>query len=282
MNKIFQQLFCIYNAGTSHFLGSIISAVAGPLVGGLISKKGQEDANEETAASTAQQMAFNQAEAEKQRLWAQGQAEITRNYNAHEAAKNREFQYAMSATAHQRAMKDLKAAGLNPILAARNPAASGGGSAASASTPSGSTATGSSYTAQNVMSGALSSGLSIARAMAEIENMRDSNANIRAQNAQINAQTRLLQEQGTMTMTQQETEVRRQRKIDREIDNLEKQGKNLSVEEKQRLADLKLKRSYIPGREAEASIDDSVYGQVLRYLMRLNPFGSTAKGLIPK
>jgi len=58
---------------------------------------------------------------------------VSSAFNAWQASKNRDFQERMSNTAHQREVKDLRAAGLNPILSA-----SKGGPGAS--TPSGSSA----------------------------------------------------------------------------------------------------------------------------------------------
>lgn len=78
--------------------------------------------------------------AEDQRRWSSEEAAIARNFNAVEAAKNRRWQESMSNTAHQREVKDLLAAGLNPILSANggNGASVTSGATASATAPTGS------------------------------------------------------------------------------------------------------------------------------------------------
>ncbi len=106
-------------------LGSVISAGAG-LAGGLLSKSGAAKRNEAQIASAREQM---------------------------------EFQKMMSDTAHQREVKDLRAAGLNPILSAT------GGSGAS--TPGGAQAQ-----IQDELTPAVSTALQSAQIEAALKNVR--------------------------------------------------------------------------------------------------------------
>lgn len=94
--------------------------------------QGQESAVQQryNSQSMLKQMGYNTLQAIMQGIYNHIENTTAMNYNSAEAMANREWQEKMSSTAYQRAVEDMKKAGLNPILAFANGGASTPGGSA--------------------------------------------------------------------------------------------------------------------------------------------------------
>lgn len=165
---------------------------------------------------------------------------VTGMFSKSSAKDQMRYQKDMSGTAHQREVKDLKAAGLNPILSAKY-----GG----ASTPPGA-----GYQMPNIGE-SFASAHEIKRKKAETSNLVKKGNVIDATVEQLRSQTALNISNSALASAKYNTELELKRKFYAEIENIAKQNKILNRD--------------VAASVLEEKIDKTDYGEFTRRVRRL-------------
>lgn len=283
--------------GVNKVLGSPLGNLGQDIIVGNLSSQGLEAQNEANIASAREAAAFNAEQAEINRRFQRGEYERARRFSSREASSARMFSAKAAAwaanrserlsnTAHQREIKDLYKAGLNPILSAKYGGSSTPPIAApptvQASNPGaagGATATRQAASIVDEITPALSTAMQLSRTRADVaaqvaqeQNIRQNTAVQRQQERVVNAQWQRTLEEANKLASEAQLAQERSRTEDYNRRLKEVQITTGKVQAERLRQDIKAMQEKLKGLMNEGRIDETTYGLVVRALQRLNPF----------